>query len=110
MKEKMDEEMRLQREEAERAMDSKLRKQADLLEKSFKERADRLRQEIEEFKRRTTEAESNRSREFAVILENSNRRHETTMMMQNHREQMMAMSYLAIRQMGVRSSDECCIS
>ncbi len=32
MKEKMDEEMRHQREEAERAMDSKLREQANLLD------------------------------------------------------------------------------
>uniref|UniRef100_A0A673MX66 Guanylate-binding protein 1-like n=1 Tax=Sinocyclocheilus rhinocerous TaxID=307959 RepID=A0A673MX66_9TELE len=58
MKEKMDEEMKLQREEAERAMDSKLREQADLQEKGFKEKADRMSQEIEEFKRRSTEAET----------------------------------------------------
>ncbi|KAI2647698.1 Guanylate-binding protein 1 [Labeo rohita] len=92
MKEKMDEEMRLQREEAERAMDSKLREQADLMQKGFNEKADRMKQEIEEFKKRSTEAETNRAKEFALILENANRRHEETMdlMMQNHREQMMA--------------------
>ncbi|KAL0194988.1 hypothetical protein M9458_008560, partial [Cirrhinus mrigala] len=47
MKEKMDEEMRLQRKEFERAMDSNLRKQADLMQKGFNEKADRMRQEIE---------------------------------------------------------------
>uniref|UniRef100_A0A671KI52 Guanylate-binding protein 1-like n=1 Tax=Sinocyclocheilus anshuiensis TaxID=1608454 RepID=A0A671KI52_9TELE len=57
MKEKMDEEMRLQREEAERAMDSKLREQAALLEKGFQEKADRMSQEMEVFKRQNTEAE-----------------------------------------------------
>uniref|UniRef100_A0A671Q3J3 Guanylate-binding protein 6-like n=1 Tax=Sinocyclocheilus anshuiensis TaxID=1608454 RepID=A0A671Q3J3_9TELE len=57
MKEKMDEEMRLQREEAERAMDSKLREQAALLEKGFQEKADRMSQEMEEFKRQNAEAE-----------------------------------------------------
>ncbi|RXN12686.1 guanylate-binding 1-like protein [Labeo rohita] len=92
MKEKMDEEMRLQREEAERAMDSKLREQADLMQKGFNEKADRMKQEIEEFKKQSTEAETNRAKEFAAILENANRGHEERMdlMMQNHREQMMA--------------------
>uniref|UniRef100_A0A673MKM0 Guanylate-binding protein 1-like n=1 Tax=Sinocyclocheilus rhinocerous TaxID=307959 RepID=A0A673MKM0_9TELE len=110
MKEKMDEEMKLQREEAERAMDSKLREQADLLERSFKEKVDRMRQEIEEFKRQN--AESNRAGEFAAILENSNRRHEEfmAMMMQQRREQMMAMQQRAVQQMILRSSGECCIS
>ncbi|XP_048011461.1 guanylate-binding protein 1-like isoform X2 [Megalobrama amblycephala] len=92
VKEKMDEELRLQREEAERAMDSKLREQAALLEKGFKEKADRMTQEVEEFKRQNDEAESNRAREFAVMLENFNKRHEDSMamMMQQHREQMQA--------------------
>ncbi|KAA0703670.1 Guanylate-binding protein 3 [Triplophysa tibetana] len=58
MKEKMDEEIRLQKEEAERAMDSKLKEQAALLKKGFKDKADRMTQEIEEFKRQNTEAES----------------------------------------------------
>ncbi|XP_059361688.1 guanylate-binding protein 1-like [Carassius carassius] len=93
MKDKMDEELRLQKEEAERAMNSKLREQADLQEKGFKEKADRMSQEIEEFRRKSTEAESNKAREFAAILENSDRRHEEfmAMMMQQHREHMMAM-------------------
>ncbi|XP_016114135.1 guanylate-binding protein 1-like isoform X3 [Sinocyclocheilus grahami] len=93
MKEKMDVEMRLQREEAVRAMDSKLREQADLLEKGFKEKADRMGQDIEEFKKRNTEAESNRAREFAAILGSSERRHEEFMatMQQQHREYMTAM-------------------
>ncbi|XP_057179935.1 guanylate-binding protein 1-like isoform X1 [Triplophysa rosa] len=104
MKEKMDEEIRLQKEEAERAMDSKLKEQTALLEKGFKEKADRMTQEIEEFKRQNTEAESNRTREFAEMLENSNRRHEesTAMMMQQHREQMQAIQ-------NARPSGDCCI-
>uniref|UniRef100_A0A8C2FIH0 GB1/RHD3-type G domain-containing protein n=1 Tax=Cyprinus carpio TaxID=7962 RepID=A0A8C2FIH0_CYPCA len=48
MKEKMDEEMKLQREEAEHAMESKLREQAALLEKGFKEKADRMNEEMED--------------------------------------------------------------
>ena len=69
MKEKMDKELRLQREENERA-----------------------------------EAETNRAREFAVILENTNQRYEEfmAMMMLQHREHMMAM------QTSARSSDSCC--
>ncbi|XDV25991.1 hypothetical protein PO909_029811 [Leuciscus waleckii] len=106
MKVKMDEEIRLQREEAERAMDSKLREQADLLEKGFKEKADRMSQEMEEFKRQNAEAESNRAREFAEMLENSNKRHEESMamMMQQSRQQMEA-----IQRMNARSSGGCCI-
>ncbi|XP_048008541.1 guanylate-binding protein 1-like isoform X2 [Megalobrama amblycephala] len=92
MKEKMKEEMKLQREEADRAMDSKLREQADLLEKGFKEKADRMSQEIEEFKRRNDEAQIIKAKEFAAILDNSNRRHEETMamMMRHHEERMEA--------------------
>uniref|UniRef100_A0A672LEF6 Guanylate-binding protein 1-like n=1 Tax=Sinocyclocheilus grahami TaxID=75366 RepID=A0A672LEF6_SINGR len=52
MREKMDEEMRLQREEAERAMDSKLREQAALLDKGFQEKADRMSEEMEDFRRK----------------------------------------------------------
>ncbi|KAL0194806.1 hypothetical protein M9458_008378 [Cirrhinus mrigala] len=106
MKEKMDEETRLQREEFERAMDSNLREQADLLKKGFNEKADRMRQEIEEFKKRSTEAETNKAKEFAVILENANRKHEETMalMMQNHREQMME-----IQKKNPTLSNGCCI-
>ncbi|KAL0154017.1 hypothetical protein M9458_050676, partial [Cirrhinus mrigala] len=90
MKEKMDE-TRLQREEFERAMDGKLREQADLLKKAFEEKAGMMRRKIEEFKKWSTEAKTNRARVFALILENANRRHEETMalMMQNHRGQMM---------------------
>ncbi|XP_065145705.1 guanylate-binding protein 4-like [Paramisgurnus dabryanus] len=92
MKQKMDEEMKLQRLEAERAMESKLKEQAALLEKGFKDKADMMSREMEDFKRQSAEAESNRAREFAVLIENSNKRHEETMamMMQQHREQMLA--------------------
>ncbi|CAM4570611.1 unnamed protein product [Leuciscus chuanchicus] len=101
MKEKNAEEMKLLREEAERAMDCKLREQAALLEKGFTEKADKMSQEMEEFKRRNTETESNRAREFAVILENLNRRHEETMsMMMNHHE---------VRMEAILKKDDCCI-
>ncbi|XP_016115679.1 guanylate-binding protein 1-like [Sinocyclocheilus grahami] len=107
MKEKMDEEMRLQREEANRAMDSKLREQAALLEKGFQEKAERMSQEMEVFKRQNAEAESNRAREFAELLENSSKRQEESMamMMQQHREQMKALQ----QQMSARPSGRCCI-
>ncbi|KAL0154031.1 hypothetical protein M9458_050690 [Cirrhinus mrigala] len=106
MKEKMDEETRLQREEAERAMDSKLREQADLMQKGFNEKADRMRQETEEFKKRSTEAENNRAKEFALILENVNRRNEETMelMMQNYRELMKE-----IQEKNSNPPNVCCI-
>ncbi|XP_016113811.1 guanylate-binding protein 2-like [Sinocyclocheilus grahami] len=107
MKEKMDEEMRLQREEANRAMDSKLREQAVLLKKGFQEKAERMSQEMEVFKRQNAEAESNRAREFAELLENSSKRQEESMamMMQQHREQMKALQ----QQMSARPSGRCCI-
>uniref|UniRef100_A0A671LYM1 Guanylate-binding protein 1-like n=1 Tax=Sinocyclocheilus anshuiensis TaxID=1608454 RepID=A0A671LYM1_9TELE len=57
MREKMDEEMRLQREEAEHAMDSKLREQAALLDKGFQEKADRMSEEMEDFRRKNKNAE-----------------------------------------------------
>ncbi|KAL0185419.1 hypothetical protein M9458_021116, partial [Cirrhinus mrigala] len=57
MKKKLDEEMRHQREEAQCAMDSKLREQAALLEKGFKEKADRMSEEIEDFRRKNENAE-----------------------------------------------------
>ncbi|XP_048011467.1 guanylate-binding protein 1-like [Megalobrama amblycephala] len=92
MKEKMDEELRLQREEAERAMDSKLREQADLLEKGFKEKADRMTKEIEDFRKKNKEAEKESDKMFKKMIENMNNRHAETMnlMMRQHSEQMKA--------------------
>ncbi|CAM4572394.1 unnamed protein product [Leuciscus chuanchicus] len=105
MKEKIDEEMRLQREEAERAMDSKLREQADLLEKGFKEKADRMSQDIEEFKRQNAEVDSNKTSE---MLENSNKRHDEFMalMVQQHREHMDAVQQRKVER---REEPPCCI-
>uniref|UniRef100_A0A8C1UGY4 GB1/RHD3-type G domain-containing protein n=1 Tax=Cyprinus carpio TaxID=7962 RepID=A0A8C1UGY4_CYPCA len=90
MKKKMDEEMRLQREEAERGMDSKLREQAALLEKGFKEKADRTTKEIEDFKRKNKEAEKKSDKLFKKVIENMNKRHAETvnLMMRQHNEQM----------------------
>ncbi|KAK7130463.1 hypothetical protein R3I93_019953 [Phoxinus phoxinus] len=92
MKEKMDEEIRLQREEAKRAMDSKLREQADLLEKGFKEKADRMTKEMEDFRRKNKEAEKKSDQLFKNMTENMNKRHDENMklMMRQHSEQMKA--------------------
>ncbi|ROL49847.1 Guanylate-binding protein 1 [Anabarilius grahami] len=86
MKEKMDLELRLQREEAERAMDSKLKEQADLLEKGFKEKADRMTKEIEDFRSKNKEAEKESDKMFKKMMENMNKRHDETMnlMMRQH--------------------------
>ncbi|KAL0961712.1 hypothetical protein UPYG_G00330720 [Umbra pygmaea] len=90
MKEKMDEEIRLQREEAKRTMDSKLRVQADLLEKGFKEKADRMTKEMEDFRKKNKEAEKNSDQLFKNMIENMNKRHDETikLMMRQHSEQM----------------------
>ncbi|ROL49849.1 Guanylate-binding protein 1 [Anabarilius grahami] len=92
MKEKMDEELRLQREEAERAMDSKLKEQADLLEKGFKEKADRMTKEIEDFRRKNKEAENKSDQMLKKMIEKMNKKHDETMnlMMRQHSEQMKA--------------------
>uniref|UniRef100_A0A8C1L155 Guanylate-binding protein 1-like n=1 Tax=Cyprinus carpio TaxID=7962 RepID=A0A8C1L155_CYPCA len=102
MKEKMDEELRLQREEAERATDSKLREQAALMEKGFKEKADRMSQEIEEFRRKNKNAEKESQKLFEKMIANMNKRHAETMNMlqKQHSEQMEA-----IRNMPKPSSD-----
>ncbi|KAK9976670.1 hypothetical protein ABG768_021875 [Culter alburnus] len=103
---KMKEELRLQREEAERAMKSKLKEQADLLEKGFKEKAELMRQEMEEFKKQSAEAERNRAREFAEMLENTNRRHQQSIatMQQQQREQEKA-----IQERNAQCKVGCCI-
>ncbi|XP_073701358.1 guanylate-binding protein 4-like [Garra rufa] len=92
MKKKMGEEMRLQREEAERAMDSKLREQAALLEKGFKEKADRMSDEIEDFRRKNKNAEKESDKLFKKMISNMNKRHTETvnLMKRQHSEQMEA--------------------
>ncbi|RXN13685.1 guanylate-binding 1-like protein [Labeo rohita] len=64
---KMEEEMRLQRKEAEQAMDRKLREQAALLEHSFKEKTDRMRQEMDDFRRQSAAAELFRANQMAMM-------------------------------------------
>ncbi|XP_016405807.1 guanylate-binding protein 1-like, partial [Sinocyclocheilus rhinocerous] len=92
MREKMDEEMRLQREEAERAMDSKLREQAALLDKGFQEKADRMSEEMEDFRRKNKNAEKESQKLFEKMIANMNKRHAETMnlMKRQHSEQMEA--------------------
>ncbi len=102
MREKMDEEMRLQREEAERAMDSKLREQAALLEKGFQDKADRMSQEMEEFKRKNKKAEKENDDLLKKMISNMNKRHAETMnlLKKQHSDQMEA-----IKNMPKPSSD-----
>ncbi|KAF4115017.1 guanylate-binding protein 4-like isoform X2 [Onychostoma macrolepis] len=92
MREKMDEEMRLQKEEAERAMDSKLKEQAALLEKGFKDKADRMSQEMEEFKRKNKKAEKENDELLKKMIANMNKRHADTMnlLKKQHSKQMEA--------------------
>lgn len=54
MEEKMKEEMKQQERDFHRALECKMQEQKDLLEKGHKEKADLMRQEIEEFKKRNT--------------------------------------------------------
>ncbi len=100
--EKMDEEMRLRREEAERAMDSKLREQAALLEKGFQDKADRMSQEMEEFKRKNKKAEKENDELLKKMISNMNKRHAETMnlLKKQHSDQMEA-----IKNMPQPSSD-----
>ncbi|XP_050959607.1 guanylate-binding protein 1 isoform X2 [Labeo rohita] len=67
---KMEEDMRLQRKEAEHAMERKLREQAALLEHSFQEKSDRMRQEMDDFRRQSAAAEVFRANQMAVMMEN----------------------------------------
>uniref|UniRef100_A0AAY4D9R4 GB1/RHD3-type G domain-containing protein n=1 Tax=Denticeps clupeoides TaxID=299321 RepID=A0AAY4D9R4_9TELE len=55
LKDKMEAEMRLMRAEGEKEMQSKLREQAALLEKGFKEKADMMAQEMREFQIKNAE-------------------------------------------------------
>ncbi|XP_076139387.1 guanylate-binding protein 3-like [Alosa pseudoharengus] len=51
MEEKMEEEKRLQREELKRALESKLKEQQEMMEKGFRDKAEIMKQEIEQLKR-----------------------------------------------------------
>lgn len=51
MEEKMEEEKRLQREELDRALKSKLREQKEMIEKGFEDRAETMGQEIAQLKK-----------------------------------------------------------
>uniref|UniRef100_A0AAY4D9I6 GB1/RHD3-type G domain-containing protein n=1 Tax=Denticeps clupeoides TaxID=299321 RepID=A0AAY4D9I6_9TELE len=93
LKDKMEAEMRLMRAEGEKEMQSKLREQAALLEKGFKEKADMMAQEMREFQIKNAEAEERRSREFTSMMESMNQRHGEAMsqMMRQHQEQMKSL-------------------
>ncbi|XP_063069107.1 guanylate-binding protein 1-like [Engraulis encrasicolus] len=86
---KMEKDIELQKKQNERAMDCKLREQEKLLEKNFKDKADRLNEEMEEVRKRAAEAENARSQEFRERMEAMERRHDDAMeMMKKQQEQL----------------------
>ncbi|KAI7792074.1 putative interferon-induced guanylate-binding protein 1, partial [Triplophysa rosa] len=90
LKKKMDEEMKLQKEEFRCATESKLKEKAALLEMDFKEKAERMSKEIEDFRRKNEEAEKKRDKLFKKMIKTINKKHDETMklMMRQHNEQM----------------------
>lgn len=91
---KMEEEMSFQQQETQRAMDSKLREQAALMEKGFQEKANKMASEIEELRRNNKEVEDRKSREFAQMIADQERRNAQNLevMRQQHRRQMQAIN------------------
>ncbi|KTF77466.1 hypothetical protein cypCar_00044638 [Cyprinus carpio] len=91
---KMEEEMSFQQQETQRAMDSKLREQAALMEKGFQEKANKMASEIEELRRNNKEVEDRKSREFAQMIADQERRNAENMevLRQQHRQQMEAIN------------------
>ncbi|XP_073694035.1 guanylate-binding protein 4-like [Garra rufa] len=87
---KMEEESRLQRKEAEHAMDRKLREQATLLEHSFKEKTDRMRQEMDDLKRQRSAAEFYNFNQMIAMMEQ--RRYMDEMAAMEHRRHMADMT------------------
>nr|XP_055045677.1 guanylate-binding protein 1-like isoform X1 [Misgurnus anguillicaudatus] len=86
----MEDEMFLQKQETERAMESKLREKAALMEKGFQEKADKMAREIDELRRKNAEAVAGTSRSYSQMIENQQRRHDQNMeaLRQQHRQQM----------------------
>ncbi|XP_056604473.1 guanylate-binding protein 1-like isoform X2 [Triplophysa dalaica] len=92
MMKKMDEEMKLQKEEFRCATESKLKEKAALLEMDFREKAERMSKEIEDFRRKNEEAEKKSDKLFKKMIKNINKKHDETMklMMREHNEKMKA--------------------
>uniref|UniRef100_A0A672N318 Guanylate-binding protein 1-like n=1 Tax=Sinocyclocheilus grahami TaxID=75366 RepID=A0A672N318_SINGR len=91
---KVEEEMFVQQQETKRAMDSKLREQAALMEKGFQENANKMASEIEQLRRRNKEVEDSKSRELAKMIADQERRNTQSMevLRQQHRQQMEAIN------------------
>uniref|UniRef100_A0A8C2IZR1 GB1/RHD3-type G domain-containing protein n=1 Tax=Cyprinus carpio TaxID=7962 RepID=A0A8C2IZR1_CYPCA len=91
---KMEEEMSFQQQETQRAMDSKLREQAALMEKGFQEKANKMSSEIEQLRRNNKEVEDRKSREFAQMIADQERRNAQNLevLRQQHRQQMEAIN------------------
>lgn len=91
---KMEEEMFVQQQETKRAMDSKLREQAALMEKGFQERANKMASEVEQLRRNNKEVEERKSREFAKMIADQEQRNAQNMevLRQQHRQQMDAIN------------------
>ncbi|XP_026099338.1 guanylate-binding protein 1-like [Carassius auratus] len=91
---KMEEEMSFQQQETQRAMDSKLREQAALMEKGFQEKANKMASEIEQLRRNNKEVEDRKSRVFAQMIADQERRNAQNLevLRQQHRRQMQAIN------------------
>ncbi|RXN38378.1 zinc finger BED domain-containing 1-like protein [Labeo rohita] len=89
---KMNTEMLLQKQEMNRAMDSKLREKTVMMERGFQEKANQMNWEIQELRRKNNEAEERKSREFAQLIANMEQRNAQNMevLRQQHREQIAA--------------------
>ncbi|KAA0714611.1 hypothetical protein E1301_Tti020309 [Triplophysa tibetana] len=68
MLKKMDEEMKLQKEEFRCATESKLKEKAALLEMDFREKAERMSKEIEDFRRKNEEPEKKSDKLFKNMM------------------------------------------
>ncbi|KAI2645841.1 Guanylate-binding protein 1 [Labeo rohita] len=91
---KMNTEMLLQRQEMNRAMDSKLWEKTAMMERGFQEKANQMNWEIQELRRKNNEAEERKSRESAQLIANIERRNAQNMeaLRQQHREQIAAIN------------------
>ncbi|XP_060796120.1 guanylate-binding protein 1-like isoform X1 [Neoarius graeffei] len=104
LKIKMEEDMTNQQEENQRAMDARLREQAQLLEKGFQDKADKMSREMEESRRRAEEAGAARDKEFAAMMESMQQKYEQSIKMMQ--EQLDLTRKTAANS---RGGDGCCI-
>ncbi|XP_063069927.1 guanylate-binding protein 1-like [Engraulis encrasicolus] len=104
LKVKMEEDLKNQQMENQKAMDAKLREQAQLLEKGFQDKADKMGREMEETRRKAEEASAANMKQFTTMIEAMESRHTKTMKMMQEQMELT-------RQMAANSGggDGCCI-